>query len=77
MLLADAYKRASNDLRGAIRRARTVEEVNVLNSGNSKKFFSFVNKKLSSKATIPSLRTPDGRVATSAVEKANMMNTLC
>ena len=72
----DAYRSIRNEVTAATRRDRQCFERNISKTirNNNKLFWRYINSQRQSKTTIPDLRRPDGSLATTDAEKAEILN---
>jgi hypothetical protein len=64
----------ANEIKRDIRRFNCSKEEKILNSGNVKKFYSFVRSKLVHRPSVPALIS-NGRLITESSDKANILNS--
>ena len=69
-----AYKEAIRKYDSAVRDWYDNIESNMTKNPNSKKFYSYVNKKLKNKSSIPPLLDADNNLVSSNHDKANLLN---
>ena len=72
----EAYKKSRNEVTSATRRDRLCFERNISQQirTNNKLFWRYVNSQRQSKASIPDLQRPDGTMATTDSDKAEILN---
>ena len=72
----EAYRKARNEVTAATRRDRLCFERNISKQirNNNKLFWRYVNSQRQTKASIPDLQRPDGSLASTDTEKANILN---
>ena len=72
----DAYKNIRNEVTAATRRDRQCFERNISKQirNNNKLFWRYINSQRQSKTSIPDLKRPDGSLATTDIEKAEILN---
>ena len=70
----DRYKRAARRCHLLISCHQIAMEKKVIHSGNLGKFYKFVNRKLSCKSGVGPLRSSDGSIVVSDVDKASLLN---
>ena len=73
--LKSAYKNATRAYDKAVRDWYDHIESKMTKNPSSKKFYSYVNKKLNNKSSIPPLIDKDNNLISSDIDKANLLNT--
>ena len=72
---AIAYKQSAAAVKLAYLKNDFCEEARILNSGDLGQFYKHVNSRLSHKDGIAPLKQPDGVIAFSDVDKAELLNS--
>jgi hypothetical protein len=70
----DKYDRYAAKCKYAVQAFNAERELDLINCNDLGKFYKFVNMKLSSSMHVPSLESPDDKLITSPLEKANAFN---
>ena len=70
----DKYKKISIECKKLTAKYHEKIETKIIQSNDTKKFFSYVNKKLNQKSKFPPIRRPDNTFAHSDEEKCNIFN---
>lgn len=69
-----AYEEIRTRLRNSITNFVDAKEEELVRKNNIKRFYQFVNKKISNKSPIPNVRRPDGVLTTSVSENCEIFN---
>ena len=73
-VLKSRYRKLTDDCRDAIRRHEIYLENQVIGNNNVGAFYRHVNRKMSHKSSVGALTRPDGEMALSDLEKAEVLN---